>query len=55
VHCAAFLPHEDVPDPILGEEFIVDRENGAAWVAEYELNSEVGQSVNQYLRPAFLD
>ena len=52
---AAFLADEDVADALLLEQRIVDREDGAARIAEHDLDAEIAQRLDQYVRAALLD
>jgi hypothetical protein len=52
---ATFLADQNVSDTLLFEKRIIDREHGAAWVAEHELDAEVAQRLDQDVRSRFLD
>ena len=54
VHRTALLPDENVTDAILLEQCIVNRENGTARIAEYELDAEVMEGSHQDLSAAAL-
>ncbi len=42
-----FVPHEDVADPLLFEEGIIDREDGPARIAENDLHTEIAQRLDE--------
>ena len=43
VHGGLLVAHEDVADPVLPEDRVVDGEHGAARIAEHDLDAEVGE------------
>ena len=49
VHRAALLAHQDVLDLLLLEQLVVDRQHGAAGVAEDVLHALVGQRLDDHL------
>ncbi len=48
VRRAGFVPHEDVADPVVAEQFVVDRQHRAARVAEHEFDALTDQAFDQY-------
>ena len=51
---AAFLADEDVADTLLLEQRVVDRQDGAAGIAEHDLDAEIAQRLDQYVRATLL-
>ncbi len=39
MHRAAFLAHQHMADRVLFEQFVIDREDGPTWIAEYVRNA----------------
>ena len=52
VHGPLLMPHEDVAQRILLEKRIVDRQDGTAGIAEYDIDALVHQSLDDDLRSA---
>jgi hypothetical protein len=49
---ALLVPHQDVPQRILLEQRIIDWQNRAAGIAEYDINALIDQSLDDDLRSA---
>ena len=50
MHGAAFLAHQDVLHLVLLEQLVVDRQHGAAGIAEQVLDALVGERADDHLR-----
>ena len=45
--CSLLMPHEDVANPLLLEQGVIDRENGTARIAENDLHTEIAQRLDE--------
>jgi hypothetical protein len=45
---ALFVAHEDVADVVLLEDFVIDRQHGAAGIAEHDLDPLILQGLNHH-------
>ena len=50
MHSTAFLPNEDMLEVVLFEKRIVNRQDSAARIAEYDFNTKVCQSLDDDFR-----
>ena len=50
MHRAAFLAHQDVAQRVLLEERVVDRQDGAAGIAENDIDALVDEGLDDDLR-----
>ena len=50
MHSTAFLPNEDMLELVLFEKRIVNRQDSAARIAEYDFNTKVCQSLDDDFR-----
>jgi hypothetical protein len=50
VHGGLFVAHQDVADVVLLEDLVIDRQHGAARIAEYSVHSLIPQGLNHHLR-----
>jgi hypothetical protein len=54
VHRALFVAHQDVADVVLLEELVIDRQHGAAGIAEDHLDALILERLNHHLRAGHL-
>src|SRR3546814_9186089 len=54
MHRALLVPHQNVAQPVLLEEFVIDRQHGAAGIAEYDVDALVQQGPDDDLRTGHL-
>ena len=50
MHRAAFLAHQDVPHRVLLEQGVVDRQDRAAGVAEYDIDALIDERLDDHIR-----
>ena len=51
MHSTLLVPHQDVLDLLLLEQGVVDRQHGAAGIAEDVLDPLIGQRLDHHFRP----
>lgn len=48
-----FVPDQDMPQPLLLEDRVIDREHRAAGIAEHDVHAEIAQRLDQDIGSTF--